>query len=134
MYVVIQPCDDSLHQPSTTSTFRCLDTIADTLRKVDPGEVSEGTLYCLQSNVLHVMSSIKYSSYWSTESQETILPYLELGQRYLQEFMQFDVEREKHVYLLKQCIRALTSAIEQWRSLGLAHSITLRRKVHVQYS
>ena len=132
MCAVIQHDSGSLRQPSVTSTFQCLETIVDTLRKIDHSEVSRGTLHCLQSNVLHVMTSIQYSSQWPAESKETMLPYLEQGQRHLQEITELDAKSEIYSYLLKKCISALINAVEWWRSLISAYSISFMLEEHIQ--
>jgi hypothetical protein len=125
MYVVIQHASCSLRQPIITDTFQCLETIVDTLRKVNPREGSRGTLHCLQSNILYVMSSIQYSSRWPAESKEILLPYLGQGQRHLQEIIELDVRSEKYFYLHEKCIIALINAIERWKSLISVYSIAL---------
>ncbi len=132
MCAVIQHDSVSLRQPSVTSTFRCLNTIVDTLRKIDPSEVSRGTLQCLQSNVLYVMASMRYSSLWSAEFKETILSYLEQGQKHLQEITQFDARRKEYSYFLEQCTSALINAVKWWRSLSLAYSIPLMLEEQAQ--
>jgi hypothetical protein len=47
------------------------------------------------------MTSIQYSSRWPAESKETMLPYLEQGQRHLQEITELDAKSEIYSYLLK---------------------------------
>lgn len=101
----------------------CLTIIVDTLRRVNPSIISVGTLQHLQSNVLHIMSTLQYSRR-SLYSMEPILAYLEQGQDYLGKIIE-DVRRETSSYYLEQCVFSLAKAIEQWRSLIFVYPITL---------
>jgi hypothetical protein len=132
MYAVILYGSGNLRQPSIASTFQCLETIVDTLRKVDPSDVSRGTLHSLHSNVLHVMASIRYSSWWSAKSKEIMLSYLDQGQRHLQEITGIDAKNDGYSHSLKQCISALINAVGWWRSLISAYSIALMLQAHIQ--
>jgi hypothetical protein len=91
----------------------CLETIVDTLRQVDPGMVSVGTLRCLQSNIAHVINTLQYSS-WATISKENTLALLAQGQAYLAQAIASD-EGEGNCCFLTKCVRSLTQANEHWK-------------------
>ena len=122
-----------LRQSSVISAFQCVESIVDTLSKIDPtSEVSRGTLYCLHSNILHVMTSIRYSSWWSAEFKKIMLLYLEQGQSHLQGIMECDARSEKYSYFLEQCIRALINAVEWWRFFTSVYSIAFMLEAQIQ--
>jgi hypothetical protein len=127
---LIQYDSGSLRQSSVTSTFQCLATIVDTLGKLDPSEVSRGTLYCLESNVRHVIASIRYSSWCPAESKEIMLSYLEQGQKYLQEITDLGTRIENYSYLLEQCISTLINAVAWWRPL-ISSYLSLSCEKHI---
>lgn len=122
-----------LRQSSVISAFQCLEAIVDTLSKMAPtSEVSRGTLYCLHSNILHVMTSIRYSSWWSAESKKIMLLYLEQGQSHLQEIMECDAKSKRYSYSLEQCICSLINAVEWWRFLTSVYSIAFMLEAQIQ--
>ena len=59
-----------------------LDNVVDTLRHMDSLIVSAGTFHCLQSTLSGMISTIQYSSHyssWPTKSRETVVIHLEEG-------------------------------------------------------
>lgn len=102
---------------------RCLTLIVDTLRRIDPGIISVGTLQYLQSNILYVATIIQYSS-GPLPSIEPILAYLEQGHAYLAQISS-EEERSRSSDLLEQSILSFAKAMEQWKSQSSVDSSRL---------